>query len=98
MNGPITMDLWTSLEGKDNEDLDYAAWVYDCATPSSCTLLASTANVHVDDWSTTTTWEKRTVTVGSAARTVPAGHTIKVRLAFNHSDVWLPLGEAWTPA
>ena len=94
MNGPITMDLWTSLKNQANHDLDYAAYVYDCATASSCTLLASTANVHVNDWSTTTTWEKRTVTVGSASLTVAAGHTIKVRLAFNHSDVWLPLDSA----
>ncbi len=51
-------------------------------------------NVHVNNWSTTTTWEKRTVTVGSANRTVAAGHTIQVRLAFNHTDVWLPLDSA----
>ncbi len=94
LNGPITMDLWTSLKDQADKDLDYAAWVYDCDASSACTLLASTVGVHVDQWSTTTTWEKRTVTVGSANSAVPAGHTIRVRLAFNHEDVWLPLDSA----
>ncbi len=30
LNGPVTLDLWTSLEDDDDADLDYAAWVYDC--------------------------------------------------------------------
>ncbi len=94
MNGPITMDLWTSLKNQANHDLDYASWVYDCNGFFGCSLIASTVNVHVNNWSTTTTWEKRTVTVGSANRTVLAGHTIKVRIAFNHTDVWLPLDSA----
>jgi hypothetical protein len=92
LNGPVTLELWTSLEGKAGEDLDYAAWVDDCFG-ATCTPLTSTDNIHIDDWSTTTTWEQRTVTVGSLQnRLVPAGHTIRVRLAFNHSDVWLPFG------
>ncbi|PKW27437.1 Ig-like domain-containing protein [Phycicoccus duodecadis] len=94
MNGPLTMDLWTSLKNQAGKDLDYASWVYDCTAPSTCSLIASTVNVHVSKWSTTTTWEEHTVTVGSADTTVPAGHTIKVRLAFNHTDVWMPLDTA----
>ena len=94
MNGPITMDLWTSLKDEADKDLDYAAWVYDCG-PAGCALLASTVGVHIDNWSTTTTWERRTVTVGSANTTIPAGHTVKVRLAFNHTDVWLPLSSTY---
>ncbi len=93
-DGPITMDLWTSLKDQANKDLDYAAWVYDCNGVAGCSLLASTVNVHVNNWSTTTTWEKRTVTVGSSKTLVPAGHTIEVRLAFNHTDVWIPLDSA----
>ena len=92
LNGPVTLDLWTSLEGRANEDLDYAAWVYDCLG-ATCSLLTSTEDIHIDNWSTTTTWEQRTVTVGSVQNTlVPAGHTVRVRMAFNHKDVWLPLG------
>jgi hypothetical protein len=92
LNGPVTLDLWTSLEGKAGEDLDYAAWLDDCLG-ATCTPLTSTSNIHVDDWSSSTSWELRQVTVGSLAnRLVPAGHTIRVRLAFNHKDVWLPLG------
>ncbi|WP_299443583.1 Ig-like domain-containing protein [uncultured Phycicoccus sp.] len=95
MNGPITMSLWTSLENNADQDLDYAAWVYDCdGGGGACSLIASTVGVHVDNWSTTTTWEQRTVTVGSANRTVAAGRTVKVRLGFNHKDVWLPLDSA----
>ncbi len=92
LNGPVTLDLWTSLEDDDDADLDYAAWVYDCFA-GSCTLLTSTSNIHIDGWSTRPTWEQRTVTVGSLdSVVVPSGHTIRVRLAFDHKDVWMPLG------
>jgi hypothetical protein len=93
LNGPVKLNLWTSLKDKAREDLDYAAWVYDCVG-GACTLLTGTSDIHIDDWSTTTTWEQRSVTVGSVDTTVPAGHSIRVRIAFNHSDVWLPLGNA----
>jgi Bacterial Ig domain len=94
LNGPVALDLWTSLQNKANEDLEYAAWVYDCAPGGGCTTLLATGRVAVSKWSTTTTWEEREVTLGSVSDTVPAGHLLRMRLMFNKRDVWMPLDSA----
>ena len=93
LNGPVTMTLWTSLKGLAPRGLDYTAWLYDCVA-GSCSRFASVVDVHVDNWSTTTTWQQRTFTIGSATRSIPFGHTLRVRLAFHHIDVWIPLDAA----
>ncbi len=92
LNGPVSLDIWTSLEGRAGKDLDYSAWVFGC-NPGCGTPLAGTEKLHVDDWSTTTTWEERTVSIGSVNTFLPAGSTLRLRIGFNHSDVWIPLDD-----
>jgi hypothetical protein len=86
------------VEGKANQDLDYSSWLLDCpqsAGPDSdCTVLASTNKIHVNNWSTTTGWQERTVTIGSVSASVPANHTLRLRVGFNHHDLWLALDDA----
>jgi putative nucleotidyltransferase with HDIG domain len=95
LNGPLRLDLWTSPEGRARQDIKYAAWVYECAAGGgSCSQLAATGRVQVDDWSTTTTWEEREITIGSAIATIPKDHLLRVRLMFDGRDIWMPLDSA----
>ena len=94
LNGPVSVNLWSSPHFKANQDLDYAAWVYDCdALGGNCQLLTSAVNIHVTKWSTTPTWEQRSLPLGSVSRALTAGHTLRVRLAFHRSDLWLALDQ-----
>jgi putative nucleotidyltransferase with HDIG domain len=94
LNGPVTLDLWTSLQNKANEDLEYSVWVYDCGPGGSCATVLATGKVLVADWSTTTTWEEREITLGSVNDSLPNDHSLRLRLMFNKRDVWMPLDAA----
>ena len=93
LNGSVSLDIWTSLEGETGKNLDYSAWVFKC-DPGCGAPLAGTEQLHVDDWSTTTTWEQRTVSIGNVNTFLPAGSTLRLRVGFGHSDVWIPLDDA----
>jgi putative nucleotidyltransferase with HDIG domain len=95
LNGPVTLDLWTSAEGRAHEDIEYAAWIYECGPGGgSCSRLLATGKVAVKNWSTTTTWEQRELTLGSISGTFPKDHLLRVRLMFNKRDIWMPLDSA----
>ncbi|WP_460458901.1 cadherin-like domain-containing protein [Angustibacter peucedani] len=95
LDGPVQLRLWSSPELKADKAVDYAVWVDDCdALGLTCVPVVSSVKVHVDDWTTTTTWEQRTITVGSAQHTVAAGRQLRLRLMFGHEDLWLPLDAA----
>jgi putative nucleotidyltransferase with HDIG domain len=92
LNGPVSLDLWTSLENRAHEDLAYAVWIDDCGPGGgSCTNVLSTGRVIVTDWSTTATWERRSVTLGAVSEDIVHDHLVRVRLMFDRRDVWLPL-------
>jgi putative nucleotidyltransferase with HDIG domain len=95
LNGPVTLDLWTSAEGRADQDIEYAAWVYECGPGGgSCATLLATGKVAVHHWSTTTSWEERELTVGSIDATIAADHLLRLRLMFNKRDIWMPLDSA----
>jgi hypothetical protein len=98
LNGPVSMTLWTSLEGKTTQDLDYSSWLLDCppsaVADADCVVLASTDKIHVDDWNVTAGWEQRTVTIGSVSASFASGHTLRLRVGFGHADVWLAMDDA----
>jgi Bacterial Ig domain len=95
LSGPISLDLWSTPKQRKDQDIDYSAWLYSCnSSGASCQLLTSATNVHVHKWSTTTTWERRTIGIGSVSTTVPSGRVVKLRLQFHRSDMWLALDAA----
>lgn len=95
LNGPVALDLWTTPKQRKDQDIDYSAWLYSCnGSGGSCQLLTSATNVHVSKWSTTTSWQRRTIGIGSVSATVPSGRVVKLRLQFHRSDMWLALDAA----
>ncbi len=77
------------------EHVDYSIWLYSCnAAGTSCVRLATADDVHVDRWSPGLGWEDRTLQVGTVNQTIPAGRVLRVRLAFEHNDVWVALDGA----
>ncbi len=71
LNGPVSMTLWTSLERKTTQDLDYSSWLLDCPAQTTldedCFVHASTDKIHVDNWNVGAGWEEETVTIGSVS-------------------------------
>lgn len=93
-DGPVRLVLWSTAERFDpKQNIDYSVWLLDCAADGSgCVTLASSVDVHVDDWNGgSTTWVQREIAVGSVDATVRAGRMLRLRLMFDHADVWVAL-------
>ncbi len=74
LHGPMSLSLWSSPQFKKDQDVDYSAWVYSCdGLGLTCQLLTSAVKVHVTKWSTTTTWERRTIPLGSVSTNAGRG-------------------------
>ncbi len=94
LDGPVRLVLWSTVEDFDDHgDIDYSIWLQDCASNGTgCVTLASTLDVHVDEWNGgNETWVRREITVGSVDATIAAGRMLRLRLMFNHDDVWVAL-------
>jgi hypothetical protein len=92
LSGPVSLDLWSTPKQRKDQDIDYSAWLYSCnSSGGGCQLLTSATNVRIRKWSTTTTWQRRTIGIGSVTTTVPSGRVLKLRLQFHRSDMWLAL-------
>ena len=93
--GGATTNTYREAKQRKDQDIDYSAWLYSCnSSGGSCQLLTSATNVHVSKWSTTTTWQRRTIGIGSVSTSVPSGRVVKFRLQFHRSDMWLALDAA----
>ena len=94
LDGPVRLVLWSTAEDFDDDtDIDYSVWLQDCAANGTgCVTLASTLDVHVDEWNGgSETWVRREITIGSVDATIAAGRMLRLRLMFDHDDVWVAL-------
>lgn len=93
LRGPVSLDLWSAAAGfGQGLPVDWSAWLHDCdATLSSCDLLASQVDVHLDAWSSGPGWVRRTLDLGFVERTLAPGRVLRLRLMFGHEDVWIAM-------
>jgi hypothetical protein len=94
LNGPVSMRLWSTVgHFEANKAVDYSIWVRDCAADGTdCSTIASAVNVHVGRWNDRAgDWATRDIVVGSIDHTIAAGRMLRVRLMFDHRDVWVAL-------
>ena len=92
LDGVLTLGLWSSVKDfKPDKEADSSVWVLDCAANGTgCTTLASAVDVHVDGWNGGMAgWSYRPITVGSVSHTVAPGRMLRLRVMFNHEDVWI---------
>jgi hypothetical protein len=97
LDGPVSLRLWSTAEGfHPDHDIDYSIWLEDCAADGTgCTTIASSVNVHTDEWNGgVEDWVQRDITVGSVSHTVAGGRMLRVRLMFDHHDVWIATSAA----
>ena len=88
----MTLQLWSSVKDfRTDKDADYSVWLLDCASNGTgCTTLASTVNVHIDKWNGGVAgWAFREITIGSVSHTVAPGRMLRLRVMFNHEDIWI---------
>jgi uncharacterized repeat protein (TIGR01451 family) len=94
LNGPITVKLWSTVEGfQDDKAVDAVVWVHDC-DPSGivCGPALLHYDVHYDSWNGgVADFVYREFTVGSVDHTVAVGRSLRVRLQFDHQDVWVDM-------
>ena len=100
LNGPVTLDLWSSagLFGSLKAGTLYA-YLYNCTTGGViCTKIASNA-VFGTPWNTSLIdWGHRTITIGSVSQTIPAGNELRIKLLFKSSDLWLTMTATYPSA
>jgi hypothetical protein len=94
LNGPVSLRLWSTVSHfESSKAVDYSIWVLDCAADGTgCTTIASTVNVHVDEWNGgLADWVPRDIVVGSVDHTIVGGRMLRVRLMFDHENLWVAL-------
>ena len=100
LNGPVTLQLWSSIAlFESNRSGHPYVYLYDCAAGgTSCVRIAAT-DVQVNQWNgLLSTWVFKEITVGSVARTIPAGRELRVRLLFKQADLWLAMTAGYPSA
>ena len=92
LDGVVTLRLWSTVKDFDTDkDADRSVWLLDCAASGKgCTILASTVDVHIDKWNGGVAgWAYREITVGSVSHTIAPGRMLRLRVMFNHEDIWI---------
>ncbi len=92
LDGPVSLRLWSSSKDfHPNDDEDYSIWLEDCAADgTACVIVANAHDVHVHAWNGgVADWVYREITVGSVSHTLAAGRMMRLRLMFNHHDLWI---------
>jgi hypothetical protein len=100
LNGPVTLELYSTVRRFEvNKDAHPHVYLYDCAAGGvSCTKIAE-AEVHVNPWNGGVAgWVRRDITVGSVVRTIGLGRELRVKLLFQHEDVWVAMTAAYPTA
>jgi hypothetical protein len=100
LDGPVTLDLWSAAGafGALKHGTLYA-YLYDCsAGGATCAKIASNT-AFASTWNTSLVdWGPRSITIGTVARTISAGHELRIKLLFNGADLWLTMTAAYPTA
>jgi hypothetical protein len=94
LNGPVTLELWTSVALADfGKDGHLYAYVDKCdLSGTTCTQLTKT-DLHTKQWDQKLLgWGKRTFALGNVSTTVGTNEMLRVRIQFNHIDVYVAMG------
>ncbi|NNF11085.1 MAG: tandem-95 repeat protein, partial [Acidimicrobiia bacterium] len=95
INGPVVLKLWSTVANYElGTDVDLTVRLYDCDAVAlgSCTPALLTYDVHTDNWNGgVADFSYREVTVGSLTHTLVPGRVLKLRLQFDHEDVWVDM-------
>ncbi|MGI9647614.1 MAG: tandem-95 repeat protein [Acidimicrobiia bacterium] len=94
LNGPITLELWSTVEGfQTDKDIDVVVWVHDCDPAGVvCGPALLHYDVHHDNWNGgVADFVYHEIIAGSVSHTVAVGRSLRVRLQFDHQDVWVDM-------
>ena len=96
LNGPVTLQLWSSVDGFDpDDDLHPHVYLYDCLIGGlACVRIAQT-HAYVPSWNGgSSTWVYREITIGSVDRTIILGRELRVRLQTSQNELWVAMTAA----
>ena len=100
LNGPVTLQLWSTIElfalGREGQAYIY---LYDCASSGGGCVKIAENSVYISDWNgLIPDWVYHEVSVGSVTHILPAGRKLRVRLLFEHNDLWVAMTSAYPTA
>ncbi len=100
VNGPVTLQLWsTATLFSLAKTVHPYVFLYDCAAGGAACVTIAQNDVHVDNWNgLLSSWMYREITIGSVTRSIAAGRELRVRLLFQHHDVWVAMTAAYPSA
>lgn len=91
LQGTATVQLWSALKDFDDEkDVHAYVWLLDCAG-SSCTTIASADRFEAEWVPEGGTWVYDELTFASIDYTIAAGRELRLRLQFDHEDMWVAM-------
>ena len=99
LNGPVVLGLWSTIDFFRLSKAGHPhVYLYDCASGRVGCVTIAENDVHVNPWSLLPTWVSKQITVGSVTRTIAAGRELRVRLLFQHEDLWVAMTAAYPSA
>ena len=100
LNGPVTLDLWSSTGTFDALRLGKLyTYLYDCTSGGlSCTPIATSTAV-ANPWNAPLLdWTHRVITIGTLNRTIPTGNELRIKLLFHGTDLWTTMTASYASA
>ena len=102
LNGPVSLQFWSTVDSflGLHEGTLYT-YLYDCASGgTSCVRIASNKLTR-KPWNTSLlccSWTYRSVSIGTVNRTIAAGRELRVRVLFDHKDLWMTMTASYPSA
>jgi hypothetical protein len=96
LNGPVTLELWSSVENFQHKDAHLHAYLDVCDSDGTNCTTIRTADVHVNHWNQgAATWTMRTFSLGTVNTTVSTTQMVRLRLLFGHEDIWVAMNGSY---
>ena len=97
VSGPVRLELWAALRDFRDErhPITTFVWLHDCREDGTdCRRLLRTA-IDVEDWDRgTDDFVRHDLDLGPLSTTVAPGRMLRMRLMFDHQDMWVALTDA----
>jgi hypothetical protein len=97
VSGPVRLELWAALRGFRDEEhpITASVWLQDCRDDGTdCRGLLRT-DIDVEDWDRgTDDFVRHDLDLGPLSTTVAPGRMLRMRLMFDHQDMWVALTDA----
>ncbi len=91
LNGPVTLELWSTIEGFEDEEAGHPdITLYDCNSLGlGCVEIAQT-DVHFEEYNRgVSNWVRVDIALGNVTHTFAAGRQLVLQVQHGHENLWI---------